>query len=82
MLSPHSYLAMMPIPMPPENRLTFREREITEMIAYHAATNKEIASELGIAVSTVKNHLTTTFFKLNVESRAQLMVYVLRGGAL
>jgi DNA-binding CsgD family transcriptional regulator len=79
-LSPTNYL----VTPPPAavKRLTPRELEIVEMIAYHAATNLEICQETGTAEQTVKNQITIIFRKLGVVSRAQLTLYVFRGGAL
>jgi DNA-binding CsgD family transcriptional regulator len=70
------------IPPAPAESLTPREREIAELIAYHAASNLEICQELQICEQTVKNHLTTVYRKLRVVSRAKLTLYILRGGAL
>lgn len=80
MLSPINLLATR-LPAT-STRLTAREAEIVEMIAYHGASNLEICQELGTAEQTVKNQITVIFMKLGVESRAKLMLYVLRGGAL
>jgi DNA-binding NarL/FixJ family response regulator len=78
MLSPISALAT----IPPPALLTAREREIVDLIVETAAPNKVIAFQLGIAVPTLKGRLTTIYLKLGVESRTELVLYVLRGGAL
>lgn len=41
-------------------------------------SNAEVARELDIKVSTVKFHLSTIYIKLGVESRAQLLVKLLK----
>ncbi|MFQ5932163.1 MAG: response regulator transcription factor, partial [Nitrospiraceae bacterium] len=42
------------------------------------ATNKEIASSLGISENTVKNHLRNILGKLHLENRVQAAAYALR----
>lgn len=59
--------------------LSPREREIVAAVA-RGLSNRDIASVTGIAQQTVKNHLSSIFQKLNVRSRVQLAVLVLRGG--
>ena len=71
-----------PPPAGPAAILTPREREIVLLIAYRALTNKEISFELGTSEQTVKNQITVIFRKLGALSRAQLALYVIRGGAL
>jgi len=53
------------------DRLTHREREILRQLA-NGASNKEIASALGVAVSTVKAHMTKIFRKLGQPDRLHL----------
>ncbi|WP_411103967.1 response regulator [Streptomyces sp. cmx-4-9] len=53
--------------------LTPREREIWQLIAT-GLDNAEIARELDISVSTVKNHITGIFNKLGVRDRAQAVI--------
>ena len=58
--------------------LTPREVEIIRaLVTFEASTNKEIAENLFISTSTLKNHLTTIYSKLNVNNRLQLMKYAL-----
>lgn len=54
--------------------LTRREREILEMIE-RGAPNKAIAEELGIGVSTVKNHVHSLLAKLGVRRRGEAAAY-------
>lgn len=55
-----------------EKRVTRRERELIDLIIA-GQSNKEIEYELGIAFSTVKNHIYKIYKKLDVNSRAQLI---------
>jgi len=54
--------------------LTAREQEIVQWVQ-QGLTNKQIATQLGISDKTVKAHLHTIFWKLQVRRR----VYLLRG---
>jgi two-component system, NarL family, nitrate/nitrite response regulator NarL len=57
---------------PPD--LTPRELEIIDAVR-RGATNREIASALGIAVDTVKHHVASIFRKVGVVTRLQLAVF-------
>lgn len=52
--------------------LSPRELEVLQYVE-KGLQNKEIASEMGISVNTVKRHLDNLFLKLNVNSRTQLV---------
>ncbi len=52
--------------------LTKQEQKITELIT-KSKSNKEIASELFISISTVKTHITNIYSKLEVTSRYQII---------
>lgn len=54
----------------PINTLSKRERAILEALS-KGLTNRELASELGIAVNTVKFHLSNLYDKLSVKNRTQ-----------
>ena len=54
-----------------EEELTAREKETVRLVA-EGRSNKRVASELGIAESTVKLHLHSAFAKLGVTNRVQL----------
>lgn len=54
----------------PTSELTFREREIAELIGV-GLSNKQIAQRLCIEVSTVKNHVHNILAKLNVDRRTE-----------
>ena len=57
-------------PPPSQDGLTPREREIVELIALDRS-NKQIARELCIELSTVKNHVHHVLEKLGVHGRAE-----------
>lgn len=52
--------------------ITEREFEVVKLIK-QGLTNKEIASELGISVNTVNNHIANIFSKTDVGSRIDLL---------
>jgi two-component system, NarL family, nitrate/nitrite response regulator NarL len=56
-------------PPPAEARLTARQRQIVELIE-RGLSNKEIAGELYIETTTVKNHVHNILEKLDVRRRA------------
>lgn len=56
-------------------QLTDREIETLQVLA-KGAKNREIANRLCISVSTVKNHLTNIYQKLDVDSRAEAIVWM------
>jgi ATP/maltotriose-dependent transcriptional regulator MalT len=59
--------------------LTAREREVVALIA-GGKSNLEIASDLVVAKSTVETHINNILSKLNLTSRAQLVVWALEKG--
>ena len=66
----------------PENRkiaeLTAREKEIiATLLSLDSSTNEDIAGHLYISQSTLKNHLTAIYSKLEVKNRLELMKYAL-----
>ncbi|HUF02734.1 MAG TPA: response regulator transcription factor [Aridibacter sp.] len=62
----------------PAEDLTARELEIVRaLVMFEASTNKEIADNLNISTSTLKNHLTTIFSKLGIRNRVQLIKFAL-----
>jgi DNA-binding CsgD family transcriptional regulator len=58
--------------------LSPRESEIARLVA-EGKSNRAIAGELALSARTVEHHLQSVFAKLDVNSRAELMVAVLRG---
>jgi len=58
-----------------EVALTDRERDVARLLG-EGATNKAIASELHLAIHTVKNHVHALLTKLNVRNRAEAAVAI------
>jgi DNA-binding NarL/FixJ family response regulator len=54
--------------------LTPREKSIAKAI-WQGLANKEIARELGIAIPTVKNHVSAIMEKLDVKLRTQIALW-------
>lgn len=54
-------------------QLSKREREILQLMG-EGKSNREIAQQLVIAISTVKSHLHTIYSKLQVQSRTQAII--------
>jgi DNA-binding NarL/FixJ family response regulator len=65
----------------PLELLSDREREVAKLAA-GGASNAEIAELLGIALRTVRAHLSQVFQKLGVRNRINLMVVLLRAGGI
>jgi two-component system, NarL family, response regulator LiaR len=61
--------------------LTPRELEILELLAA-GVDNSEIAHSLYLSQHTVKNHVSSILFKLQVENRIQAAVRAVRGGLI
>lgn len=59
--------------------LTEREREVLTLIA-RGRSNAEIAQELAVSPSTVKNHVTSVFGKLDARDRAQAVIAAYEAG--
>ena len=57
--------------------LSPQERKVLALIA-EGRTNKEVASELGLAEKTVKNYLSNIFEKLHVSRRSQAAAMFVR----
>ena len=63
------------------SQLSSQEIEILNYIA-QGYLNKQIASELGIAVSTVKTHVTSILNKLNANDRTEAAVVAIKHGLI
>ncbi|WP_091989645.1 helix-turn-helix transcriptional regulator [Pseudoalteromonas denitrificans] len=59
----------------PFDRLSIREKEVVQAIT-RGLSFKEAARELGVAPSTVSNHLYKVYRKLNISSRSELALVV------
>lgn len=59
-------------------KLSPRERDVALQVA-GGASNKDVARRLNITERTVKAHLTSTFDKLEVRDRLQLVIALRRG---
>ena len=58
----------------PFNSLTVQERRVFSFLQ-QGLTNKEIADDLGVSLSTVKSHVNNIYSKLNISSRKEVMDY-------
>ena len=63
----------------PAAALTQREREVLRLVA-SGATNKDVATALGISPITAKNHLYNILDKLHLQNRVQAAAFALREG--
>ncbi|MFG2910110.1 response regulator [Kitasatospora sp. NPDC048286] len=68
-----------PVPVSDFGELTPREVEVWHLLAT-GLDNAEIASAMGISVSTVKNYITSIFAKLSVRDRAQAVIAAYESG--
>ncbi len=59
--------------------LTRREKEIVVLIA-KGHRNQDIAKQLYLSKSTVRNHITHILAKLRVERRSQIVAYAYEAG--
>jgi pimeloyl-ACP methyl ester carboxylesterase/DNA-binding CsgD family transcriptional regulator len=66
-------------PSLPLDGLTPREVQVLRRVAA-GSTNKEIAGDLGVAVSTVERHLVNLYTKIGARGRADAIAYALRHG--
>jgi pimeloyl-ACP methyl ester carboxylesterase/DNA-binding CsgD family transcriptional regulator len=65
------------IDRPAPKGLTAREVQILRQVAV-GSTNKEIASEFNLAVSTIERHLANLYSKIGARGRADAIVFALR----
>jgi two-component system response regulator NreC len=70
-----------PAPERPRNDLSPRETEVLRLVALGYSA-QQIATELGISVSTVETHRNHLSEKLGLSGRAQLVRYALDAGLL
>ncbi len=67
------------IGLPPQEELTPREQQVLQLLVEGRAV-RQIALELGIAPSTVKNHVQSIYGKLQVSNRAEAVRKAMRAG--
>ncbi len=63
------------------NILTPREKEIFELLTLNKSTN-EVAQNLGISEKTVRNHISNVMQKLEVKSRYNAVIELIKLGEL
>lgn len=69
------------IPPPRLEHLSARETEVLNMLVT-GASNKEIASRLGISIHGVKRHVSTLLNQFHSPNRVHLVSHLLRSGVL
>ncbi len=69
------------IPMPRLEHLSPRETEVLTMLVA-GASNKEIASHLGISIHGVKRHVSTLLNQFHSPNRVHLVSHILRSGVI
>jgi DNA-binding NarL/FixJ family response regulator len=57
--------------------LTDREREVLQLLA-EGRSNKEVASQLDVGLSTIETHRANLMQKLNLHSTAEIVLYAMR----
>ncbi|GAB4424627.1 MAG: response regulator transcription factor [Chloroflexi bacterium OHK40] len=66
---------------PASDELSARELEVIRLLV-GGASNKEIATALGLSENTIKTHLSRIFDKLGARSRAEVVAIALQRGLL
>jgi len=61
--------------------LTDREKEVLHLLA-EGRSNKEVATLLGLGVSTVETHRANLMQKLNLHNTAEIVLYAVRKGII
>ena len=62
-------------------RITDREKDVLKLIA-SGRTNKEISEILHLSTSTVRNHISNIFVKLNITNRSQATATAIYAGLI
>ena len=61
--------------------LTDREREVLQLLA-EGRSNKEVATELKVGISTVETHRANLMQKLHLHNTAEIVLYAVRKGLI
>ena len=61
--------------------LTEREREVLQLLA-EGRSNKEVATELNVGLSTVETHRANLMQKLGLHNTAEIVLYAVRNGII
>ncbi|HYU42459.1 MAG TPA: response regulator transcription factor [Vicinamibacteria bacterium] len=61
--------------------LTDREKEVLQRLA-EGRSNKEVASDLGVSLSTVETHRANLMQKLSLRNTAEIVLYAVRKGVI
>jgi two-component system, NarL family, response regulator NreC len=61
--------------------LTDREKEVLQLLA-EGRSNKEVATELNLGLSTVETHRANLMQKLNLHNTAEIVLYAVRKGVI
>ena len=61
--------------------LTDREKEVLQLLA-EGRSNKEVAAELDLGLSTVETHRANLMVKLNLHNTAEIVLYAVRKGII
>jgi DNA-binding NarL/FixJ family response regulator len=61
--------------------LTDREKEVLQLLA-EGRSNKEVATQLNVGLSTIETHRANLMQKLNLHSTAEIVLYAVRKGII
>ena len=61
--------------------LTDREKEVLQLLA-EGRSNKEVATQLNVGVSTVETHRANLMQKLGLHNTAEIVLYAVRKGII
>jgi DNA-binding NarL/FixJ family response regulator len=61
--------------------LTDREKEVLQLLA-EGRSNKEVATQLNVGLSTIETHRSNLMQKLNLHSTAEIVLYAVRKGII
>jgi DNA-binding NarL/FixJ family response regulator len=61
--------------------LTDREKDVLQLVA-EGRSNREAATQLNVAPSTIETHRANLMQKLNLHSTAEIVLYAVRKGII